>query len=235
LSRRTTDALVTALVLPVLLMVLFVVLFGGALDTGTAYVQYVVPGVLLLSAGFGASTTAVAVSTDLAGGTVDRLRSLDVRGAALLTGHVTASVVRNLVSTFLVVLVALGLGFRSAAGPLAWLAAAGVLTAFVVTLSWLSAVLGLLARSAEAAGGFTFLVSFLPYPSSAFVPVATLPGWLQGFAAHQPVTPVIETLRGLLLGTPVGSYPVQALAWCAGLLVISVVLAEVLFTRRTSR
>ena len=235
ISRRTTDALVTALALPIMLMVLFVELFGGAIDTGADYVQYVVPGVLLLSASFGASTTAMSVNADMTGGVVDRLRSLDVSGAALLAGHVTASVVRNLVSTALVLVVALALGFRSPASPSAWLAAAGVLLAFVVALSWLSAVIGLLAGSAEAANGFTFFVSFLPYPSSAFVPIATLPGWLQGFAGHQPVTPVIETLRGLLLGAPVGTYPQQALAWCAGLMVISAVLAEVLFTRRSSR
>jgi ABC-2 type transport system permease protein len=234
LTLRTPDALLTSLLLPVMLMLLFVYLFGGAIQTGTSYVTYVVPGVLLLCAGFGASMTAVSVSHDMTGGIIDRFRSLDVAGAAVLAGHVAASVARNLASTVLVFGVAFLIGFRPSAGPLDWLAAGGVLLVFMLAISWLSAAVGLLARSPEAAGGFTFLMAFVPYPSSAFVPIETMPTWLHGFAEHQPVTPVIETLRGLLLGTPVGSSPWQALAWCVGILVVSVALSGVLFRRRTS-
>ena len=152
----------------------------------------------------------------------------------MLAGHVAASVVRNAASTVLVLGVGLLVGFRPHASLADWVAAAGVLALFVIALSWFAAVIGLLAKSPEGASGFTFFVMFLPYPSSAFVPVDTMPSWIQGFATHQPVTPVIETLRSLLLGTPAGSAPWQALAWCGGILAVSVVLAGVLFRRRTS-
>lgn len=234
LSRRNVDALLTSLMLPIMLMLLFVYLFGGAIETGTRYVTYVVPGVLLLCAGFGASTTAVSVTTDMTTGIIDRFRSMDVGGAAVLAGHVAASVVRNVASIVLVFGVAFAIGFRPDAGPLDWLAAAGLLLLFLLAISWLSAAVGLLARSPEAAGGFTFFVMFLPYPSSAFVPVSTMPGWIHGFARNQPVTPVIETLRGLLLGTPLGGSPWRAIAWCVGILVVSVTLSGVLFRQRTS-
>jgi ABC-2 type transport system permease protein len=233
LSRRNLEALITSLALPVMLMLMFVYLFGGAIRTGGDYVTYVVPGVLLLCAGFGASITAVSVSEDMTGGIVDRFRSMDVGGGSVLAGHVAASVVRNTASTALVVGVALAIGFRPSASALDWLAAGGVLLAFVLAVSWLAAAVGLMTRTPEGANGFTFLLAFLPYASSAFVPVDTMPSWLQGFAGHQPVTPVIETIRGLLLGTPVGTSPWQALAWCGGILAASVGLAGVLFRRRT--
>jgi ABC-2 type transport system permease protein len=234
LSSRNSEVLLTSLMLPIMLMLMFVYLFGGAIQTGGDYVTYVVPGVLLLCAGFGASVTAVSVSSDLGGGIVDRFRSLDVPGAAILAGHVSASVARNAVSTVLVLGVGIAIGFRPHADLLQWLAAAGVLALFVLALSWLAAVVGVLARSPEGANGFTFFVMFLPYPSSAFVPIDTMPSWIQGFAEHQPVTPVVETLRALLLGTPAGSYPVQALAWCGGILVASILAAGFAFGRRTA-
>ncbi|MFC7545286.1 ABC transporter permease [Plantactinospora sp. GCM10030261] len=234
LSRRNIDALLTGLMLPIMLMLLFVYLFGGAIDTGTAYVTYVVPGVLLLCAGFGASTTAITVTTDMTNGVIDRFRSLDIGGAAILAGHVAASVVRNLVSISLVFGVAFLIGFRPSATALDWLAVAGTLLLFILAISWISAAVGLLARSPEAAGGFSFFVMFLPYPSSAFVPVDTMPEWIHGFARNQPITPVIETVRGLLLGTPVGASPWRAVAWCVGILAIAIVASGLLFRRRTA-
>ncbi|MEE1940241.1 ABC transporter permease [Streptomyces sp. TRM 70361] len=234
LSARNADALITSLMLPVMLMLVFVYLFGGAIETGTRYVTYVVPGVLVLCAGYGAAATAVSVSGDMAEGVVDRFRSLDVGGGSVLAGHVAASVVRNAAATAAVFAVAFAIGFRPEAGAAGWLAAVGVLAAYVVAFSWLSAAVGLLARTPEAASGFTFLVLFLPYPSSAFVPVETMPGWLHGFAEHQPATPVIEALRGLLLDRPVGSAPWLALAWCGGILAVSVAASAVLFRRRTA-
>jgi ABC-2 type transport system permease protein len=233
LTRRNTGALITALLLPIMLMLLFVYLFGGALNTGTAYVTYVVPGVLLLCASFGASLTAVAVSHDMTGGIIDRFRSLDVGGASFLAGHVVASVARNAASTVVVFAVAFLIGFRPTAGPPAWLAAIGILLVFVIAFSWLSAAVGLAAHSPEAADGFTFLLMFLPYPSSAFVPIDTMPTWLRGFAENQPTTPVIETVRGLLLDQPVGNSPWHALAWSGGILLVSIVASAVLFRRRT--
>jgi ABC-2 type transport system permease protein len=159
---------------------------------------------------------------------------MGIRGASVLSGQVAASVARNLVSGVLVVGVAFAIGFRPHAGALAWLATAGVLTMFIVAISWLSAALGLLAKTPEAANGFSFLVTFLPYASSAFVPIATMPGWLQGFSRNQPVTPVIETVRALLLGTPVGDNAWTAVAWCAGITVVAVTMCAVLFRRRTA-
>ena len=233
LSVRSPDALLTALLLPVMLMVVFVYLFGGAVAIGTSYIEYVVPGVLLLCAVTGASTTAVTVCQDMTGGIIDRFRSLDVPGQALLAGHVIASIVRNAASTVLVFGVALLIGFRPHASPLAWAAAAGILLLFVLAISCLAVVAGLLASSPEAASGFAFAVMFLPYPSSTFVPISTMPTWLQGFARNQPVTPVVETLRGLLLGQPDGQLW-AALGWCGGILIVSVLLSTVLFRRRTA-
>jgi ABC-2 type transport system permease protein len=232
LSLRNMDALITALALPIMLMLLFVYLFGGAIDTGTKYVTYVVPGVIMLCAGFGSALTAVAVALDMQGGIMDRFRSMDVGGTAVLAGHVMASVARNLASTVLVLAVALLIGFRPQADLLQWLAAIGVLVLFVFAFSWVSAAVGLLARSAEAANGFSFFVTFLPYPSSAFVPIATMPAWIHGFAENQPFTPVIESVRGLLLDVPVGNAPWLALAWCGGILAVAVAASGYLFRRR---
>ena len=216
LSTRSPDALLTALLLPVMLMVVFVYLFGGAVRIGTSYVDYVVPGVLLLCAVTGASTTAVTVCQDMTGGIIDRFRSLDVPGTSVLAGHVTASLLRNIASTALVVAVAFGIGFRPHASVASFAAALGVLLLFVAAVSWLAAAFGLAVSAPEAANGAMFFLMFLCYPSSAFVPVGTMPWWLRGFAGHQPVTPVTETIRGLLLGQPVGAHLGTALAWCGG-------------------
>ncbi len=233
LSARSPEALLTALMLPVLLMVVFVYLFGGAVSIGTRYVEYVVPGVLLLCAVTGASTTAVTVCQDMAGGIIDRFRSLDVPGTAVLAGHVTASLLRNIVSTGLVVAVAFGIGFRPHGSVAGFAAAVGILLLFVAAVSWFAAAFGLLVRAPEAANSAMMLLMFCTYASSAFVPVRTLPWWLRGFAGHQPATPVTETIRGLLLGHS-GGLPVAAtLAWCGGIMVASMGTAALLFRRRT--
>lgn len=158
---------------------------------------------------------------------------MDVGGAAVLTGHVAASLARNTASTVLVFAVALLMGFRPEAGLAGWLGAVGVVLLFILAISWLAAAVGLLAKSPKAAGGFSFVVMFLPYASSAFVPVETMPSAIRGFAEHQPVTPIIETIRGLLLGTPVGTSGWVAVAWCGAILAASVLLARALFARRT--
>ncbi|WP_328943451.1 ABC transporter permease [Streptomyces sp. NBC_00250] len=233
LSRRNLDAVITSMMLPIMLMLVFVYFFGGAIDTGTRYVTYVVPGVLVLCAGFGASGTAVSVSEDMRLGVVDRFRTLDVGGTPFLAGHVAAAVTRNALSTTLVLGAAFVIGFRPAATPGGWLAAIGLLLAYITAVSWLSAAIGLVTRTAEAAGAVTFFMMFLPYPSSAFVPIDTMPSWLHGFAEHQPVTPLIESMRGLLLDQPVGNSPWIALGWCAGLLVLALAASGILFRLRT--
>lgn len=232
LSRRNPEGLFTSIALPVLLMLIFVYLFGGAINTGTAYVTYVVPGVLVLCAGFGSAMTAVSVCSDMTTGIIDRFRSMDISGGSLLGGHVVASVVRNAVSTVLVLTVALLIGFRPHADIIGWVAAAGILLMFILAISWLAAAVGLMAKSPEGASGFTFFLSFLPYPSSAFVPIQTMPVWLHGFAANQPVTPVIKSIRGYLLGQPVGSTPLVALAWTVGIIVGAIALCALSFRRR---
>lgn len=234
LSLRNVDGLITALVLPVILMVMFVYLFGGAIAPGGSYVNYVVPGVVLVCLGFGAATTAVTVAQDMRTGIIDRFRSMDVRGEALINSHVIASVTRNAASAVLVVLVAVAIGFRSSANIAHWLGAAGILALFALALSWFAAAIGVATRSAEAANGVTFLVSFLPYPSSAFVPVSTMPSWLQGFARSQPATAVIDTVRGLTTGHPVGASAWHAVAWSLGILAVSIVMTGVLYRRRRS-
>ena len=193
-----------------------------------------VPGIILLCTGYGAASTAVDVARDMTEGVVDRFRSMPILSSAVLTGHVVASLARNTLATVLVIGVAFLTGFRPDAGVLEWLAVAGMLVLWVLALSWVAVCFGLIARTVEGANGFTFLVLFLPYLSSAFVPVETMRAGLRAVAANQPVTPITETLRGLLLGTPIGSYGWQALAWCAGLLVAAFAAATILFRRRTT-
>ncbi|MDF5752885.1 ABC transporter permease [Spongiactinospora sp. TRM90649] len=235
LSLRGVDALIIALLLPVIMMLMFVFLFGGAIETGTDYVTYVLPGVLVLCAGYGASLTAVSLNQDLKDGIIDRFRSMDVGGAAIIAGHVLASTARNMLSMTLVFAVAFLIGFRPDAGPGAWLATIGLLVAYILAMSWLSAMIGLLAKTPEAAGGFGFFMLFLPYLSSGFVPIETMPEVIHGFATYQPTTPIIDSARGLLLGQAVGDTPWLGLSWCAGILAVAVVLSGVLFARRAAR
>ena len=231
---RNLESLLMSVILPVVLMLMFVYVFGGAIDPSGDYANYVVPGIILLCTGYGAASTAVDVARDMTEGVVDRFRSMPILSSAVLTGHVVASLARNTLATVLVIGVAFLTGFRPDAGVLEWLAVAGMLVLWVLALSWVAVCFGLIARTVEGANGFTFLVLFLPYLSSAFVPVETMRAGLRAVAANQPVTPVTETLRGLLLGTPIGSYGWQALAWCAGLLVAAFTAATILFRRRTT-
>ena len=236
-SLRDPEAFFTALMLPVVLMLLFVYVFGGAFDTGTTYVDYVVPGLIVLCAGFGAGTTAVAVATDMTNGIVERFRSMPIASSSVLVGHIVASLARNLVATVLVIGVGLAIGWRPTASPADWLAASLVIVLFVLAMSWLSAAVGLLARSAEAANSFTIVLMFIPYVSTAFVPAQTMPDWLGWVAERQPFTPIVETMRGLWMGrtstgATVGHEAWIAVAWCAGILVVSVVAATWLFRNR---
>ncbi|TDP38354.1 ABC transporter permease [Nocardia ignorata] len=233
-TLRSPDTMIMTIALPVMILLMFVYVFGGAMRVDGAYIEYVVPGIILLCAGFGASTTAVALSTDLAEGIVDRFRAMAIARSAVLTGHVVESVLRNLVTSAVVIGVAVVLGFRPTTDPVRWLGVAGVLAMFVFALSWLSAALGMVARNPEAANGFTFFFMFLPYVSSAFVPTSTMPTWLHTFAENQPVTPVIETMRGLLMGTPIGDSGLLAVLWCGGIAVAGYLAARWMFQRRTS-
>ena len=231
-SVRSIDALLTAILLPVAIMLMFVYVFGGAIESDGRYVDYVVPGIIVLCAGFGSASTAVAVALDMTTGVIDRFRTLPISSAAVLTGHVAASVARNVVSTLLVVGVGLLAGFQPSAGPLDWLAVAALLLALITAISWLAACFGLIAKSVEAANAITFVAAFAPYLSSAFVPPDTMPAGLSWIAEHQPVTPIADTLRELLLGMPVGDEAIVAIAWCAAGIVIGRLGAAYLFARR---
>jgi ABC-2 type transport system permease protein len=240
-SLRDPEAFITALMLPVVLMLMFTYVFGAAMNAGVSaaggYANYVVPGLIVLCAGFGSGTTAVAVATDLTNGIVDRFRSMPINAWSVLAGQVTASLVRNLAATALVIAVGLGVGWRPSAGPVQWLAAIGLIVLFILALSWLAAAFGLLVSGPEAANGATFFLMFLPYLSSAFVPAAMMSPVLRPIAANQPFTPVIETMRGLWMGhtstgAPVGHEALLAGVYCAAILVVSAVAAGWLFRHR---
>ncbi|MBO9605236.1 MAG: ABC transporter permease [Paenibacillaceae bacterium] len=234
-SLRNVESLLMAIMLPIMLMLLFTYVFGGAIAPGGDYVNYVVPGIILLCAGFGSSSTAVDVATDMSNGIIDRFRTMPIRSLSVVTGHVAASLARNLLATGIVIGVAWLVGFRPTASAIEWLGALGVIVLFILTFTWLFAAIGLVTGSPSAASGYGFVLLFLPYLSSAFVPIATMPSWLQGFAGHQPITPVIETIRGLLTGTPVGDYGWQALAWCAAILAVALVWCGIAFRRQAGR
>jgi len=239
-SRRDPEAFFTALMLPIVLMLLFVYVFGGAMNTGGSYANYVVPGLIVLCAGFGAGTTAVAVATDMSNGIVDRFRSMPISGSSVLAGHIAASLLRNLIATALVIGAGLAVGWRPDASVAGWAGAAAMIVLFILALSWLAAAVGLLTRSAEAANAVTFVFMFIPYVSTAFVPAGTMPGWLRGFAAHQPFTPIVETMRGLWMGhtstgASVASQAGLAVAYCVAILVLSVAAASWLFRHRVNQ
>jgi ABC-2 type transport system permease protein len=242
-SLRDPEAFFTALMLPIILMLLFVYVFGGAMSsqaTSTSqYVNYVVPGLIVLCAGFGAGTTAVAVATDMSSGIVDRFRSMPIASSSVLAGHIAASLARNLLATALVIGVALAVGWHPSASPLHWLAAAGLIIAFILAISWLAAAAGLLVKTPEAANSVTFVIMFLPYLSTAFVPARTMTPVLRPIAANQPFTPVIETMRGLwtgrtVTGASLGHEALLAVAYCAVILAVSAVSASYLFRRRSA-
>lgn len=230
-TLRSRDTLLISVLLPILIMLLFVYVFGGAIQVDGPYIDYAVPGIILLCTGFGASITATAVATDMTSGAVQRFRTLPIFRQALLTGHVGEGVLRNSLAVAIVLAVALLLGFRSGAGILAWCAACAVIVLFVHAVTWVAVALGLLARSPEAAGGFTYAIMFIPYISSAFVPTSTMPSWLRGFAENQPATPVVGTIRNLLAGTPATNAPLAVL-WCLALTALGYLSAAILFEKR---
>ncbi len=231
--RNNTDQLMSVAIQPIMFMLLFRYVFGGAINTGgTSYVNFLVAGILVQSAAFGATTTSLGVATDLTKGIMDRFRSLPMLTAAMLIGHTTADLVRNLISSSIMVAVAFAVGFRPQASALDWLLVIGVLMLFTYALSWMSAILGLVAKSVEAVQWFGFIFVFpLTFASSAFVPTAGMPKYLRLFAENQPVTHVIETIRALLVGTPVGNHGWLAVTWCVSILVVSIAVASNLFRK----
>lgn len=219
---RSMDTIITVTIMPIAFMLMFVYVFGGAIDTGTGnYVNYLLPGILLIAIGTGISYTAFRLFNDKKGGLFERFRSMPIAPSSLLWGHVLTSLVSNGLSLLLILLAALLIGFRSPAGPLAWLAVIGILALYTLTLTWIAVIAGLSANSVDGASAFSYPIIFLPFVSSAFVPTDTMPTAVRIFAEHQPVTSIVETLRALLAGQPAGSEIWTALAWCLGVLALA--------------
>jgi len=230
---RSPDTIITTAITPIAMLLLFVYVFGGAIDTGgEEYVDYLLPGILLITIASGIAYTAYRLFTDVSSGLFERFQSMPVARSALLWAHVLTSLVANLVALAVVVLVAVAMGFRSGAGVLAWLGVTGILLLFTLTLTWLAVIPGLTATSADSVGGFSYPLIFLPFVSSAFVPTAGMPGPVRWFAEHQPVTSIVDTVRSLYAERPVGGDIWTALAWCVGLLVVAYVLAMRVYHRR---
>lgn len=232
---RDIESMLMAVALPVLLMLMFTFVFGGAIDPGGDYVNYIVPGIILTCAGFGAASTSLSVANDMTSGFIDRLRTMPVRASGVITGHVVASVVKNLFATGVVFVVAVSIGFRPSANVAEWVAVIALITIYILTITYLFAAIGMAAKSAESANGYGFILLFLPYVSSAFVPVETMPGWLTWFADNQPITPIIDALRSLLVGTDMGNSALFAVVWCVVILVIATVWTAQQFKIKASR
>jgi ABC-2 type transport system permease protein len=233
---RSVDTIITVSVMPIALLLLFVYVFGGAIHAGPGkYVSYLLPGILLITIAMGISYAAVRLFADMESGIADRFRSMPIARSAVLWAHVLTSVVSNLISVAIVVLVAVAMGFRTSAGPLAWLAVIGMLVLFTLALTWIAVIAGLTAKTVTGAGAFAYPLIFLPFISSAFVPTATMPGPVRAFADNQPVTSIVNAIRDLLTRQPVSSSIWIALAWCTAILVIAYVLAVMTYRRKTIR
>ncbi|MEH0830197.1 MULTISPECIES: ABC transporter permease [unclassified Micromonospora] len=228
--------------LPVVFLLLFVYVFGATLGAGlpgggdrSAYINYLVPGILLFSVTGAAQGTAISIAMDTTEGIVDRFRTMAISRASLLTGHVLGSLVQTLLCIAVVLAISLAIGFRPTATPIEWLAAAGMLTAIAFALIWLSVALGLVSDSVETASNTPMFLTLLPFLGSGFVPTDTMPAGLRWFADYQPFTPVIETLRGLLLDSGIGNSATIALAWCAAISLLSYLWAKRSFHKRAAR
>ena len=232
---RSPDTIITTAIMPIAIMVLFVYVFGGAIDTGSvSYVNYMLPGILLITIASGISYTAFRLFTDLQGGIFERFQSMPIARPGVLWSHVVTSLAANVISLALVIGVAFAMGFRSGAGPLAWLAVVGILLLFTLALTWIAVIPGLTAKTIDGASAFAYPLIFLPFISSAFVPTRTMPGPVRAFADNQPVTSIVNTIRALFAQQPVGSGVWTALAWCVGILVVAYVAANIAYRRKIS-
>ena len=230
---RSPDTIITTTIMPIAFMLLFVYVFGGAIHAGPGhYVNYLLPGILLITIASGISYTAFRLFLDMQSGIFERLQSMPIARSSVLWAHVLTSLVANLVSLVVVVLVAVLMGFRSPAGLLAWLAVAGILMLFTLALTWLAVIPGLSAKSADGASAFAYPIIFLPFISSAFVPTATMPGPVRAFADNQPVTSIVNTIRDLFAHQPVSADIWIALAWCLGVLVVAYAFAMASYHRK---
>ena len=232
---RSVDTIITTAVTPIAMMLMFVYVFGGAINTGSAsYVNYMLPGILLITVASGVAYTAFRLFTDMKSGIFERFQSMPIARSGVLWAHVLTSLLANLISLVIVVGVALLIGFRSGAGVLGWLAVVGIVFLFTLALTWLAVIPGLTAKTVDGASAFSYPLIFLPFLSSAFVPTGTMPGPVRAFADHQPVTSIVNAIRDLFAGQPVGSDLWIALAWCVGILVAAYSFAMVIYRRKIS-
>lgn len=236
---RSPDTIITTVITPIGMMLLFVYVLGGAIHTGAgrgsgAYTTYLLPGILLMTVGSGVAYTAYRMFLDVSSGMVERFQSMPIARPAFLWSHVLTSVVANVVSMVVVVLVALIMGFRTDAGPLAWLAVVGILSAYTLALTWLAIIPGLTAKSPDGVSGVSYPLIFLPFISSAFVPTASMSRPVRWFAEHQPVTSVVNTVRNLWSGQRVGDEWWISLIWCGALLAVAYVLAMRAYRRKVA-
>jgi ABC-2 type transport system permease protein len=236
---RYPVTLVVSVAVPVLLLLLFVGVFGAlksSLGAGHgSYIDYVMPGIIVMTAAYGGSVTAQSVNRDSTEGIIARFRTMAISPVSVLNGYVVSALVRTLVSAALVIGISIGLGFRPTADAGRWLAAAGVIVLLVLALTWLAVPFGLAAKTAEGLTGFILIVQLLPFISSAFVPPGLMSGFVRWFAEHEPFTPVIDTIRGLLTGGPIGSSALAAILWCAGLALVGYLWSRVLLRRDLNR
>ena len=230
---RSADTIVTTAIMPIAMLLMFVYVFGGAINTGSvSYVNYLLPGILLITVASGIAYTAFRLFMDMKGGIFERFQSMPIARSSVLWAHVLTSLVANSISLVVVVGVALLMGFRSAAGVPAWLAVAGILILFTLALTWLAVIPGLSAKSVEGASAFSYPLIFLPFLSSAFVPTDTMPGPVRAFAEHQPVTSIVNAIRALFTQQPIGTDIWIALAWCVGILIVAFAFAMNTYRRR---
>jgi ABC-2 type transport system permease protein len=230
---RSMDTIITVCITPIAMMLLFVYVFGGAIQAETDnYVNYLLPGILLMAIASGISYTAYRLFLDKQRGIIERFHTMPIARSAVLWGHVMTSVVSNVISVVVIILVALIMGFRSSAGVLPWLAVAGILVLFTLALTWVATIAGLSAKSVEGASAFSYPLIFLPFISSAFVPTETMPSIVRIFAENQPVTSIVETIRALLSGQPVGNDIWIALAWCVGIMLVAYFFAMRAYKKR---
>ncbi|OQP60004.1 ABC transporter permease [Niastella vici] len=230
---RSLDTIITVTIMPIAMMLLFVYVLGGAIQTGTdKYVNYLLPGILLIAVANSIGYVSYRLFLDKQRGIFERFNSMPIARSAALWGHVLTSLVSNAISLVVIILVALIMGFRSPAGVLSWLAVAGIIALFTLALTWIAAIAGLSAKSVDGAGVIAYPVHFLPLISSAFVPTASMPGPVRAFAENQPVTPIVEAIRALLLNQPVGNEIWVALAWCVGIMLVACFLASRVYKKQ---
>ncbi|GIM91193.1 ABC transporter permease [Paractinoplanes toevensis] len=230
---RSLDTIITVTIMPIAFLLLFRYVFGGAIETGTDnYVNYLMPGILLIAIASGITYTAYRLFMDLQRGIFERFHSMPIARSSVLWGHVLTSLVSNGISVVVILLSGLVIGFRSSAGPLAWLAVAGILGLFTLALTWVAVIPGLTASTVDGAAAFSYPIVFLPFVSSAFVPTETMPGPVRAFAENQPVTSIVNSIRALLEQQPVGTEIWTALAWCTGILVVAYALAMRAYRRK---